>query len=588
MPFEVSAAHLLVNAEVFTPKPFFTGWNRLEGRVRTEEFERALRAEARDPLWFLARQWQFLELKGDDAGSPIEAQLALRRRPLLRYAAHNGEPGAFPVDVPLEAVVERETPPLDRMAFLQIYRAVDRVLVRGGLGSSERAAVHEGLRRAYPFDAATVEGVVDDEARQLSALSDTHLFDVVAWLGDTADSRIASQSGLSGGLLTAAMTASTGTRAWYDALYFKPASPADTAWAPANLEYRFACATAPGGEQIVLTGDGYAHGRLDWFAVDVAAAGQELGVPAPGETAFSDETLSFVPTAINFAGMPSHRLWDMENRKIDFAGMTAGPTDVTKLLLVEFMLAYANDWCLIPVEVETGAVLETRGLIVHDVFGDVTLVRPADRGADEDWRRWSMFGLETRTAGDVAQPRLLMLATTPKTMEGAAIEKVVFLRDEMANMCWAVERIVPSAAGIGADGEMAAIEPAPEVHAPPAAGATVRYRLGTSAPHHWRPFVPVRVPGSSREIRLQRARLPHGAHNPLGSILVGPGIAPVAYFVNEEEIPRAGRIVTRSFQRTRWIDGRVTLWLGRRSKTGRGSGQSGLTFDVLEEVGGSR
>ena len=589
MPFHVSAADLLVDAGVFRPKPFFSGWNRLEGRVRTEEFERALRAEARDPLWFLARQWQFLELKADDAGSPIEARLALRRRPLLRYAARDGEAQPFPADVPLEALVEREPPPLDRAAFIQIHRAIDKALVGAGLSPAERATAHEGLRRAYPFDAAKVEGLVDDEARQVAALSDAHLFDAATWRTDDVESRLAADSGLSGAVLTALTAASATAKTWYDTLYFAPANPSESAWAPSSLEYRFTCATSPGTDQTVLLSDGYAQGRLDWFAMDVAAGGASLGAADPDDRPFSDETLSFVPTAINFAGMPNHRLWEMENRRIDFGAMTASTTDLTKLLLTEFMLAYANDWCLVPVEVDTGALLETTGLVVHDVFGDVTRVRPADRGADEDWRRWAVFGLETRTGGDVAQPRLLMAPTTPKTTEGAPSEKVLFLRDEMANMCWAVERIVPSAAGIGVDGEVVAVAMAlPQIDPPPpAAGAAVRYRLGTGAPAYWRPFIPARVLGTTREVRLQRARLPHGSRDPLGAILVGPGLAPTPYFLNEEEVPRAGRIVTRSFQRARWIDGRIVLWLGRRSTTGRGSGQSALVFDALEELGGS-
>ena len=33
----------------------------------------------------------------------------------------------------------------------------------------------------------------------------------------------------------------------------------------------------------------------------------------------------------------------------------------------------------------------------------------------------------------------------------------MFLRDEMANLCWAAERTMPSAAGIGVDGEQFAL-----------------------------------------------------------------------------------------------------------------------------------
>lgn len=226
------------------------------------------------------------------------------------------------------------------------------------------------------------------------------------------------------------------------------------------------------------------------------------------------------------------------------------------------------------------------GLVVRDVFGDAALVRPADRGTDEDWRRWAMFSLETRQTGDVVRPRLFLPPSTPKMLAGGPIERVVFLRDEMANMVWAVERTAPSAAGMGVDGERHAlsIAPAPVADPTPAPGATARYRLGTDAPVNWRPFAPAHLPGSQRSIRLQRARLPERPPDPLGAVLVGPGLAPERYYINEEEVPRSGRIVTRSFQRTRWFDGRVVLWLGRRTLTGRGEGSSGLEFDVVEEI----
>jgi hypothetical protein len=59
-----------------------------------------------------------------------------------------------------------------------------------------------------------------------------------------------------------------------------------------------------------------------------------------------------------------------------------------------------------------------------------------------------------------------------------------------------------------------------------------------------------------------------------------------SYFIEEEEVPRAGRLVQRVFQRARWHNGSTFLWLGRRSQTGRGEGSSGLTFDyVLERSG---
>ena len=54
---------------------------------------------------------------------------------------------------------------------------------------------------------------------------------------------------------------------------------------------------------------------------------------------------------------------------------------------------------------------------------------------------------------------------------------------------------------------------------------------------------------------------------------------PPPYFVFEEEVSRAGEILTRSWQRTRWRNGRVFTWLGIQRQTGRGEASSGLGFD---------
>lgn len=55
------------------------------------------------------------------------------------------------------------------------------------------------------------------------------------------------------------------------------------------------------------------------------------------------------------------------------------------------------------------------------------------------------------------------------------------------------------------------------------------------------------------------------------------------YFIEDEEIPREGIQVIRSFQRTRWFDGKTYCWLGRTKKIGKGEVSSGLRFDVLED-----
>jgi hypothetical protein len=53
------------------------------------------------------------------------------------------------------------------------------------------------------------------------------------------------------------------------------------------------------------------------------------------------------------------------------------------------------------------------------------------------------------------------------------------------------------------------------------------------------------------------------------------------YFVNEEEVPQAGTRLSVAYNRTRWRDGRVAVWLTAHRGEGRGQGSSGLLFDLL-------
>src|SRR5262245_45907171 len=92
--------------------PSVVAWNRLEGSPRATDFTRALRAEVRDALWMLARQWQVGEFHADDAGSPVVARIRVETERLTRYRARDGAPEAFDDSIPLEATVERRRLPL--------------------------------------------------------------------------------------------------------------------------------------------------------------------------------------------------------------------------------------------------------------------------------------------------------------------------------------------------------------------------------------------------------------------------------------------------------------------------------------------
>jgi hypothetical protein len=176
------------------------------------------------------------------------------------------------------------------------------------------------------------------------------------------------------------------------------------------------------------------------------------------------------------------------------------------------------------------------------------------------------------------------------SLEGALLEDVLLLRDEMANLAWAVERVVESASNRPLDRfeayqelrrreeRVSTSNPVEET----GSSRTLTYRLGTDVRDYWIPLLPVQV---GAELRLKRGSLPRlgegtidGTFEPQG-VLLEPGRE---LLLHDEEVPREGARVTRRFQYARWTDGSTHLWIGRRKQPGRGEGSSGLRFDVAE------
>jgi len=389
-------------------------------------------------------------------------------------------------------------------------------------------------------------------------------------------------------------------KTWFFTLYSQPQDGAEDAWAPSYLEYQFAV-SAPEDAfdrgRTMLTAEQYHQGHLDWYSFD-AAPNERLPEGPGDESRFKKEDpIAFIPTQIEFNGMPNVRWWAFEDRRTDFGRLRAGTTDIAQLMLAEFGLIYGTDWSVLPYNLEAGSLCAIRGIVVTDVFGLRTFIRPAlDEG--EATQHWNLYKLTLAGTALEVDHRLFLPPAIGKMQEGKPIEKVLLARDEMANMVWGVEQIIPGIFGTGVNGFEAATalsnyflqnNTRPEIATQPNE-AKIQFRLGTSVPENWIPFIASRKPGSKREIRLQRASMPRltdgfpdSRVEPRGQIL-RTGLdesTPKSYFIHEEEVSRAGCLVTRSYQRTRWFDGRVFTWLGRRKQTGKGEGASGLQFDQV-------
>ncbi len=467
---------------------------------------------------------------------------------------------------PLEVRVEREAVPFDLMLHVQAAHVFERLLA--DRGSATRLADYVRLF-ALDFDTG-VAGAATAESRALFEAGRSFLFDAAQLLAAVRDgshaTRLDGIPGLPATERTKLVAAGNALLDWYSHTYAQPAGE-PAAWRPGTLDYAFACAADQAA--VRLDASNHRGGELDWYAFDVAPAadGEPHAAQAPSTT------LSFLPAAIRFSGMPSPRHWEIEDARTDFGSLDVNANDLARLLLAEFVLLFSNDWCLLPLELAVGSFTRIDGFVVSDVFGDRTLVRAADRGADSDWQRWSMYRLN---GDDIASMGLLLAPALTARMEAPPVEEVHFLRDEMANMVWAVEHRVASKIGESLDPSIGYVPPAAPENS---ARSSPRYVLGATVPPNWRPFIPSHLPGSVRSIRLQRARMPGQAQQPIGKVLD----VPAPYFVAEEEVPRAGRKITRAFQRARWVDGATFLWIGRAAPFGRGEGSSGLVFDAVKE-----
>ena len=165
------------------------------------------------------------------------------------------------------------------------------------------------------------------------------------------------------------------------------------------------------------------------------------------------------------------------------------------------------------------------------------------------------------------------------------MEDVLFMRDEMANVAWAIERSIESP--IEEPQPRSDAGPAPASAEPPSAGnASARYLLSSSVPPHWIPLLPVQLNAGAGKVisRLKRGAVlqPDGSQKPnfaQGRVLNRAGGELLLY---DEEIPREGIHVSRHYQMARWIDGSTWTWMAHRKRVGRGEGSSGLRFDSLE------
>jgi hypothetical protein len=269
--------------------------------------------------------------------------------------------------------------------------------------------------------------------------------------------------------------------AWYVDLYDEPTVETGSAWDPTRLEYRFAVSTGVGATETVFEAPEYQGGHLDWYAFSTSADADSLGTPdsggTPAEGVLTDaggidlpgsvttpETIdgvgigdlgelplnvstvhrskTLMPAQISFPGMPANRWWELEDGNVDIGQATDEGSGLARMLLIEFAAQYGNDWFRIDLDTPVGTLTRLTDLSITDSFG---LTETAEPAMDDDW---SLF---MHDLPEQDEPGLFVPPTLADSRTGDPVEKVVFSRDETANLAFAIERIVESPTGQALD-----------------------------------------------------------------------------------------------------------------------------------------
>lgn len=637
-------------------KPFMA-WNRLEARPRKRQFERVLKAEVHDPFWSIGRQWQMGEFAGNDTGSGILARVQMDYARLSGVGPFNEPPASYSGNLPLEPLVEsikynwstKERLLMGKkwLFFLQQHGlsvTAYKIIFTHDVNFDLTIDTQEPQPQQPPSEPVILEKAKVFSSKPLAAFyASTSLSGLMIDGGKLYEKGIVSSTAIlqslynahystsiPSGDLTALQGAMNDFMAWVEQMYTLPQwGTSQDHWNSRSMEYQFDAFVPEVGpdnspdadHENRLSVKGYHQGHFDWYAFEQDQTSYAISPTVPRQVKW----LQLLMSENRFAGMPASRWWEFENGGVNFAQIDGNTTDIAKIILTQFALVYQDDWFTIPYKTFIGSYARIQGIVVTDVFGIKTFIAQYnvnDYNANtptnqipftehpNSWKKWSWMELaKSSNVVHSAKPssRLLIPPVIQKMQESKPLESVLFIRDEMADLVWGIEKIIPDQLGRGRDGYetsrdyveyLKLIKPSSSTSSTTIdPDVKLSYELSANnIPENWIPFMPVHTGGSNRFIQLQRASLPR-ILEPYTISLVRPrtellrkgispnGISPL--FINEEEVPRAGAIVETSIQRTRWYDGKVVMWVGRRKYTGRGEGASGLTFDTVKDVNGS-
>jgi hypothetical protein len=524
-----------------------TYWNQLQPSPYYPSVSEGLGAVVRDPAWFLARQWQLGEFQGLDGGSPAFIRIGSHVAP-FNSATLGSQQAPLAAAELLEPVVEAEPIVADLATRVELGQTFETLV------SSAIAALY---RTAYPIAPASA-GADPAEARFRSVCAGRATDGVALYqaakAAQAAHQALPAKPVLDAASTPAATEAVSTFIGWVESTWGTLAGGEPPAWDASRLDY--AATVTAGG--LTLTAEPDSEGALDWYAFDLTS-----GTPRASPATMT----SVIPGHVRFRGMPGPRWWDFESSATDFGALLIDTRDLAKLLFADFLLVHGDDWYLTRLDVPRGSLCWIDSLTVTDVFGTATAIPRADATPSGSW---TLFSTTDQNGGGTA-PFLAVPASAAAALQASApLEQVDLLRDETADMAWAIERITEDPLG-----DPVTSTPVPAPVAPASVPAALEYLLQSPLPANWFPLLPVVT--ASGGLALVAGTVEGSTQPPATRLL--QRLSAAGFQLPQHEISRSGLRLDRITCRTRTSDGNAKLWIARRRHIGAGEASSGLSYD---------
>ncbi|MCQ2147340.1 MAG: hypothetical protein MJZ16_07475 [Bacteroidales bacterium] len=530
-------------------------YQKLEPRSRDTEYKESMAFTVHDPLWMLSRQWQFGRFKGNNCGSSVMTKITVDKRRLELVQSRSGKYSPLSNETPLEYEVEKRPHTIDPYSRLEsaLY-FMDLVKAR----YLDQGQILAELKKKFPLDPFVPEVPSGEKTiEDLKLNANTKLKKMYAYF--------ASRS-FDGYKLFCSpkVTYSSNQAKMNEALsvyvdwFKKKYNISDTEekyWNEEKLGYEVGLATS---RQAYYAED-YHSGKLSWYSFD--SADKFTSAKDKVET----KVLSYIPSPAVFPSAPNRRLWEFENRRVQFNDYrTDDVKELASSVILQYTMLYSNDWMIVPIETEIGTVLDVKDIEIKDTFGNVFHINRNFEQVDAKDKsssftdRWALYSTVKASAYDnrdfSSERGLLCPPTVQRSEQGEAIEEVQFLRDEMSNMVWGVENRVSDGCGgsldsrsrsekvyfdldqkrklasqvvggavlagasdgltKGTDGRALAASILREslgykdIDVEKNKMADYSYLIQNNVPLHWIPFIPQKIQGKARDVVFRRGRMP--------------------------------------------------------------------------------